>query len=49
MAKPLREDAIFLAGRWITRRMIMGTDTGSRIHEDERLKDFSWMDDGQGQ
>ena len=34
VAKPLREDAIFLAGRRITGRMVMGTDTGGGIHED---------------
>ena len=49
MAKPLRKDAIFLTGRRITGRMVMGTDTGSRIHEDERLKDFARMHDRQGQ
>ena len=49
MAKPLREDAIFLAGRRIAGRMIMGRDTGSRIHEDELFKDFARLDDGQRQ
>ena len=49
MAKPLCEDAIFWTGRRITRRMIMGTDTGSRIHEDEGFKDFAGVDDGQRQ
>ena len=49
MTKSLREDAIFLAGRRITRRMIMGTDTDSRIHEDQGLKNFARVDDGQSQ
>ena len=29
LAKSLREHAIFLAGRWITGRMVMGTDNAA--------------------
>ena len=49
LAEPLGEHAIFLAGRRITGWMVMRTDTGSRIHEDQGLKDFPRMHDGQGQ
>jgi hypothetical protein len=33
LPESLRQNAIFLAGCRITRRMVMRTDTGSRIHE----------------
>lgn len=49
LAKPLRQHTIFRTGCWITGRMVMRTDTGSRIHEDERLKDLARVDDGQRQ
>lgn len=49
LAKALGENAIFLARRWITGRMVMGTDTGRSIHEDERLEDFTRMHDNQRQ
>ena len=29
--------------------MIVGTNEGGRVHEDQRLKDFPRMHDGQGQ
>ena len=48
-SEPDREEMVFLTGRRITGRMVMGTETGSGIHENERLKDFARMDDRQGQ
>jgi hypothetical protein len=50
LAEALGEDSILLTRRRITGRMIMGTNTSGRIHQDQRLEDFPGMDnrDGQG-
>ncbi|MEO7861575.1 MAG: hypothetical protein ABIU05_14285, partial [Nitrospirales bacterium] len=43
------EDAILLAGRHISGRVIVGTDPGGGVHQDQRFKHFTRMHDGQGQ
>ena len=43
------EHAILLAGRHITRGVIVGTDPGGGIHQDQRFEHFAWMHDGQRQ
>ena len=49
LAESLREEAIFLARGRVAGWVVMGTDERGRIHQDQRLKDFTRMDDGQGQ
>ena len=47
-AQPFGQDAIFGAWRDIAGGVIVGTDPGAGIHEDQRFEDFARMDDGQG-
>jgi hypothetical protein len=49
LAQPFGQDAIFGTGRDVARRMIMRTEPGAGIHEDERLEDFAGMDNRQVQ
>ena len=49
LAQPFGQDAIFRARRDIPGGMIVGTDPGAGIHQDQRLEDFTRMDDGQGE
>ena len=48
-SEPAGEHAILLAGCHIARGMIVGTDPGDGVHQDQRFEDFTWMHDGQGQ
>ena len=43
------EDAILLAGGGIAGGVIMDTNPGDGIHQDQRFEDFPRMNDGQGQ
>ena len=43
------EHTIFLARCGITGWVIVGTNPGYGIHQDQRFKHFTWMHDGQGQ
>ena len=43
LTQPLGQDSIFGTGRDIARRVIMRTEPGTGIHEDQRLKDFARM------
>ena len=43
------EDTIFLARCGITGGVIVGTNPGYGIHQDQRFEYFAWMHDGQGQ
>ena len=43
------EDAILLAGGGIAGGMIVRTDPGSGVHQDQRFEHFAGMNDGQGQ
>ena len=42
------EHAIFLAGRHIARGVIVGTNPGSGVHQDQRFEHLARMHDGQG-
>ena len=43
------EHTILGAGCGITGRVIVGTNPGAGVHQDERLEHFTRMHDGQGQ
>ena len=47
LAQPFGQDTIHRAGRDIARGMIVRTDPGPGIHENERLEDFTRMENGQ--
>jgi hypothetical protein len=47
LAQPFGQDAIFGARRDVTRGVIVGTNPGAGIHQDQRFEDFAWMDNGQ--
>ena len=49
LTQPLGQDSIFGTGRDIARRVIMRTEPGTGIHEDQRLKDFARMHNRQVQ
>ena len=49
LPEPAGEHAIFLAGRHIARGVIVRTNPGGGIHQDQRFEDFAGMHDGQGQ
>ena len=49
LLQPDRQLTIFLAGCGIIGRVIVRTNPGSSIHEDQRFEHFAWMHDGQGQ
>ena len=49
LPEPAGEHAILLAGSGITGRMIVGTNPGAGVHQDQRFEDFTRMYDGQGQ
>ena len=46
VAQAFGEHAIFRARRDVARGMIVSTEPGASIHQDERLKDFARMDNG---
>ena len=41
--------AILLAGGGIAGGVIVRTNPGAGVHQDERFEDFAWMNDGQGE
>ena len=44
------EDAILVAGRGIAAgRVIVRTNPGGGIHQDQRFEHFAWVHDGQGE
>lgn len=45
VAQPLRQREIFPARGHIGRRMVMGTEPGGSIHEDQGFEDFAGMHD----
>ena len=49
VTQPFGQGAIFRARGDIARRMVVGTEPGAGIHQDERLKYFARMDNSQGQ
>jgi hypothetical protein len=49
LAQPFGQDAIFGTGRDIARRVIMRTEPGTGIHENERLEDLARMHNRQVQ
>src|SRR4051812_19204335 len=49
LPEPAGEDAILLARGGITGGMIVRTDPGGGVHQNQRLEYFSRMHDGQGQ
>ena len=49
LSEPTGEQTILLAGCNIARGVIVGTDPGYGVHQDQRFEDFAWMHDGQGQ
>ena len=49
LLEPVGEHTILFAGCHITRGVIVGTDPGSGIHQDQRFEHLAGMHDGQGQ
>jgi len=49
LAQSFGQDAIFGTGRDVPGRMIMGTEPGTGIHEDQWFEDFAGMDNRQVQ
>ena len=49
LLQPDRQLTIFLAGCGIIGRVIVRTNPGGGIHEDQRFEHFAWMHDGQRQ
>ena len=49
LPKSAGEHAIFLAWGDITRGVIVGTNPGSGVHQDQRFEHLARMHDGQGQ
>ena len=47
LAQPFGEDAIFGARRDVTGGVIVGTNPGAGVHQDQWFEDFARMDDGQ--
>ena len=45
VSQPLRQGEIFPARSHVSGRMIMGTEPGGGIHENQLFEDFSGMDD----
>lgn len=46
-AQPLRQGEVFPARHHVSGRMIMGTEPGGCIHQNEGFQDFARMDDGE--
>ena len=46
LPKTIGKDTILRTGRHIAGRMIMGTDPGYGIHQDERFEDLARMHNG---